>query len=281
MSKIVPLPSINPLSPLSIDEIKDTVSIIKKSSNYYHDKVRIISITLKEPSKDVCYKWRTGDVLDRESYAVLFDNTKNTGMDIIVNISLGKIINVVPHPPNCQPTISVDEMFECEAAVQNSSIFKEVLKKHYGDIDPSLIMVDIWSAGNYGSDEDKSNRLTRPLCFLRKEKGENGYAHPLEGIRPVVDLNKMEVIRVEEYGIYPLPPESADYATKRIDPSTFRKDIKPLIISQPEGPSYTLQGNHISWQKWDLVIGFTGREGLVIHNLRYNDNGTIRPVLFR
>jgi hypothetical protein len=87
-------------------------------------------------------------------------------------------------------TISVDEMFECEAAVQNSPIFKEVLKKHYGDIDSSLVMVDIWSAGNYGSEEDKNNRLTRPLCFLRKEKGENGYAHPLEGKGFIVNLRR-------------------------------------------------------------------------------------------
>ena len=58
-------------------------------------------------------------------------------------------------------------------------------------------MVDIWSAGNYGSEEDASLRLARPLCFLRSEPGENGYAHPIEGIRPIVNLNTMEVIRVE------------------------------------------------------------------------------------
>lgn len=49
-SRIAPAPSINPLSPLSPDEIKDTVKLIKKRKEY-HDKVRIISITLKEPAR--------------------------------------------------------------------------------------------------------------------------------------------------------------------------------------------------------------------------------------
>jgi Cu2+-containing amine oxidase len=42
-------------------------------------------------------------------------------------------------------------------------------------------------------------RLARPLCFLRSDATDNGYVRPLEGLRPVVDLNTMMVIRVEEY----------------------------------------------------------------------------------
>ena len=85
--------------------------------------------------------------------------------------------------------------------------FKAALKKHYGIDDTSLVMVDIWSAGNYGSEEDRTRRLARPLCFLRTDPTDNGYARPIEGMRPVVDLNTMQVIRVEEYGHWPLPPQ--------------------------------------------------------------------------
>src|SRR6201999_1584110 len=103
-------------------------------------------------------------------------------------------------PPNSQPTLSMDEQIECEQAVLASEDFKAALKKHYGITDTSLVMVDIWSAGNYGSEEDSTRRLARPLCFLRSDPGDNGYARPIEGLRPVVDLNLMEVIRVEEHG---------------------------------------------------------------------------------
>ena len=140
-------------------------------------------------------------------------------------------------------------------------------------------MVDIWSAGNYGSEEDSTLRLARPLCFLRSDPTDNGYARPIEGLRPVVDLNRMQVIRVEEYGKWPLPPKPANYSADRV--AGQRTDIKPLYITQPEGPSFSLQGSRISWQNWSLVIGFNAREGLTLHDVRYSDHGRARPILFR
>jgi primary-amine oxidase len=61
----------------------------------------------------------------------------------------------------------------------------------------------------------------------------------------------------------------------------FRTDLKPLEIKQPEGPSYTLTSNCISWQKWSMVIGFSAREGLTLHDICYNDNGRSRSILYR
>jgi primary-amine oxidase len=140
-------------------------------------------------------------------------------------------------------------------------------------------MVDIWSAGNYGSEEERTRRLTRPLCFLRSDPTDNGYARPIEGIRPVVDLNLMKVIRVEEYGNWPLPPQPGNYSASRVHPR--RTGIKPLVITQPEGPSFHLEGNRIFWQNWNFVIGFNAREGLTIHHVQYDDKGRLRPILYR
>src|SRR5208283_4673607 len=90
--------------------------------------------------------------------------------------------------------------------------FKAALEKHLGISDTRLVMVDIWSAGNYGSEEDGSRHLARPLCFLRSDRTDNGYARPIEGLRPVVDLNTMQVIRVEEHGRWALPPGECNCA---------------------------------------------------------------------
>jgi primary-amine oxidase len=141
------------------------------------------------------------------------------------------------------------------------------------------VMVDIWSAGNYGAAEEQSMRLARPLCFLRSAPGENGYARPIEGLKPVVDLNTMKVIRVEDHGYWPLPPGSANYAASMV--SEFRTDIKPIEITQPEGPSFIVDGYEVSWQKWNFIIGFNAREGLTLHQIGYNDNGTKRSILYR
>src|SRR5437667_3027053 len=163
--------------------------------------------------------------------------------------------------------MTTDEQIECEQAVLASEEFRAALKKHYGIEDTKLVMVDIWSAGNYGSEEDSTRRLARPLCFVRSDPTDNGYARPIEGLRPVVDLNTMQVVRVEEYGRWPVPSRDANYAAARM--TAFREDIKPLEIEQTEGPSFTVEGNQVRWQKWSFVIGFNAREGLTLHHLRY------------
>lgn len=43
--------------------------------------------------------------------------------------------------------------------------------------------------------------------------------------------------------------------------------LKPLDVVQPEGPSFSVNGNEVSWQKWNFRISFNYREGLVLHNV--------------
>jgi primary-amine oxidase len=264
----------HPLEPLDASEVAEVVRRLKTAAEFTAT-TRIISIMLKEPAKELVHQ---GQPADREAAAVLFDNGLNTAYDAVVNLTSGES-RWVPAPAGSQPTMSIDEQAECEQAVLNSPEFKAALKKHYGIDDTSLVMADIWSAGNYGSEEDRTRRLARPLCFLRSDPTDNGYARPIEGIRPVVDLNLMQVIRVEEYGEWPLPPQAGNYAAARVPDQ--RKDIAPLSITQPDGPGFRLEGHQMSWQKWKFVIGFNAREGLTLHHIRYADEGRDRSILYR
>lgn len=50
-----------------------------------------------------------------------------------------------------------------------------------------------------------------------------------------------------------------------------RQTTKPYQVVQPEGPSFTFEGeNHILWEKWSLRVGFNYREGLTLHDIRYD-----------
>ena len=61
----------------------------------------------------------------------------------------------------------------------------------------------------------------------------------------------------------------------------FREGIKPLEITQAEGPSFQVDGYQVTWQNWSFVVGFNAREGLTLHHLRYHDQGRDRSVLYR
>lgn len=52
-----------------------------------------------------------------------------------------------------------------------------------------------------------------------------------------------------------------EYSQRILGSDYFRQDLKPLQISQPEGPSFSVKGHRISWQKWDFHLGRNLREG--------------------
>jgi primary-amine oxidase len=267
----------HPLEPLAKDEVILAVKILRDAGKVT-PTTRFVSVSLKEPPKGFVHAFSGTETCPREAAAVLFDNGTNACFETEVSLTERTVMSW-KHIPGVQPTMTSDEQIECEQAVLASPEFKAALKRQYGIEDTRLVMVDIWSAGNYGSEEDRTMRLARPLCFLRSDPTDNGYAKPIEGLRPVVDLNSMKVIRVEEYGYWPLPPQQCNYAAERR--TEFRRDIKPLKIMQPEGPSFEVDGYQVRWQKWKFVIGFNGREGLTLNHLRYEDQGKLRSVLYR
>jgi primary-amine oxidase len=269
----------HPLEPLSATEVKQAVELLRVIGKVT-PTTRFVSVSLKEPRKELVHSRPSaaGDAIPREAFVVLFDNAANSCGEAHLALTSKKLLSwkVVP---GVQPTMTIDEQIECEQAVLASPEFRAALKRQYGTDDTSLVMVDIWSAGNYGSEEDRTRRLARPLCFLRRDPTDNGYARPIEGLRPVVDLNTMQVIRVDEHGHWPLPPQQCNYAAARV--SNQRKDVKPLEIKQPSGPSFEINGHEVHWQKWSFVVGFNAREGLTLHNVRYNDDGRDRSILYR
>ena len=125
---------------------------------------------------------------------------------------------------------------------------------------------------------------------MRSEPGEHGYARPIEGLVVEFDLDAMEVVAVARLRRRPDPAEAPATTTQaRIDrpgqrpelPGGRERTCKPIEITQPEGPSFTVDGHAVRWQKWHLRIGFTPREGLVLHDIGYEDRGTLRPIIYR
>ncbi len=110
---------------------------------------------------------------------------------------------------------------------------------------------------------------------MRSRPGDNNYAHPIDGLNAIVDVKTGEVLRVDDHGVIPVPKAESNYAT-RFQEET-RRDLKPIDVVQPEGVSFQLSGNKLSWHDWSLLIGFNAREGLTLHDIRIKD----RPVLYR
>ncbi|MEO0489152.1 MAG: primary-amine oxidase, partial [Cyanobacteria bacterium J06659_2] len=266
----------HPLEPLTPDEITTAVAIVRQQKSL-GTSFRFATVTLNEPAKATVLSFKPGDSIEREVFMILLDNATANTYEAIVSLGSGMVTSW-EHIPGVQPPIMLDEFVECEAAVKADPAFQAAIAKR-GITDPDLVMVDPWSAGNYGIADEEGVRLSRALCWVKANPTDNGYARPIEGVIPVVDLNKMEVIRVEDYGVVPLPPKDGNYTTEYV--KSYRQDLKPLEIVQPEGPSFNVTGHEIAWQKWKIRVGFTPREGLVLYTVTYTDQGEERPIFYR
>jgi primary-amine oxidase len=266
----------HPLSPLSEDEIRRAVAILRASGRLGR-RTRFISVGLREPAKPGVLAFRPGMAIEREAIVCLLDHDSGVTSEAIVGLTAGEVRSWTDLP-GVQPSITPEEFVECEAAVKRSPAFLEALRKR-GIADAGLVMVDPWSVGWYGDEKEAGRRLARGFCWLRRSARDNGYARPLEGLHPLVDLNAMEVIEIEDHGIVPLPPDDGNYGAEF--QGSFRTDLKPLEIVQPDGPSFTVRGHAVTWQKWHFRIGFTAREGLVLHRIGYEDEGRVRPLIYR
>merc|ERR1719238_81900 len=135
-------------------------------------------------------------------------------------------------------------------------------------------MVDPWCVGYFTPQDAASNgRLAMPILWLRDSKGDdNGYSRAVVNVEALVEMYEMKVLWVKDRGFSPIPPaDPLRHWTSEQLKVPMRDDIKPLIISQPEGPSFTVVGNKVYWQGWQFRVGFTPTEGLVLTTVAIED----------
>ncbi|MCO5566585.1 hypothetical protein L7F22_020262 [Adiantum nelumboides] len=300
--------SSHPLDPLSPAEIAVAIATVRAAgaTPEVRDGMRFIEIVLNEPEKNVVAladayffppfqpsvfpRTKGGPVTPRQlpprqgRLIVYNKKTNETGVWLVELTEVHAVARGGHHRgrvvssqriPDVQPPMDAVEYAECEATVKAYGPFREAMKKR-GIDDMELVMVDPWCVGYYSEAESPKRRLAKPLIFCRTESEcpmENGYARPVEGIHVLVDMQNMKVIEFEDRKLIPLPPPDPlrNYTAADSRGGVDRTDVKPLHIIQPEGPSFRVRGYAVEWQKWNFRIGFTPREGLVIHCVAYDD----------
>ena len=238
---------------------------------------RFVHLVLHEPPKDAVLAWQPGDPIDRQVRALVVPGPGLDIVEAVVSVTTGAVLDwqVVE---GMRPALMFGESMMAIIRVKEHPDWQAAMRRR-GITDFEHVQLDPWPAGNFGLALEDGRRISRVLSYLRESKTDNGYARPIEGVLVFFDMSASEVIEVVDYGLTPLPPERSSYLPEDVGPA--RTDLRPLEISQPEGPSFTVEGNHVTWQRWSLRIGFDPYEGLTLHTVGYDDAGTVRPILYR
>jgi primary-amine oxidase len=266
----------HPLDPLSPDEIRAAVRILK-AARRLGERVRFISVNLLEPSKAAIAAHVQGEAASRRALVIFLDFDAGATFEATIDLSAGRLTELVKRT-GVQPGIVIEEFILCERAVKADPRWRAALARR-GIVDYNKAIVDPWSVGAYGDEKYPDRRMVQALSYIRESDDDVGYGRPIEGVVALVDLENFEILEIIEDEPVPLPPHSGYYTARTTGPQ--RADLKPIDIVQPDGASFTVEGHEVRWQKWRFRVGFTPREGLVLHTVGYEDDGRLRPILHR
>ena len=191
----------HPLDPLTAGEIRQVAQILRRDRDReLGDSWRFASIELAEPAKDLL---AAGGVTSREAIAVGWDRTDGQAYRAVVSLT-GDAVASWQHLPGQQPNMTVDEWHECDQLLRAHPALVQALARR-GITDMSLVLTDMWA---YGAAlvpaRYRGLRLGWCDVWYRDSEQGNPYAHHVTGLHPVVDLNAMTVLEVEDK-----PPEGA------------------------------------------------------------------------
>ncbi len=269
----------HPLTPLSADEIREVRRIVG-AHGLLGESVRFVYAALEEPHKDVVLAFRPGDPIERRARIMLLDRAIGKGTDAIVSITDNAVVyeHTVDPVTEGQVPILDEEFGDIEAMLLACDEWIVAIRKR--DLDPEKVRAVPLSAGAFGHADEVGKRVVRVLGFYQYDDADLPWGHPIDGLLATIDVTAKHVLSVNDHDDLPVPSERSEWdAAPHATPT--RTDLKPIEITQPEGPSFTVDGNKITWADWSFRFGFDIREGLTLHQLSIKDGENERPLIYR
>ena len=207
------------------------------------DRHLFVTVQLEEPSKAALAAWNHGDPIDRASRIAVWDQTDHKLVEAIIAVA-GEIRERREVPGARAPALLPQIMAGIAATLADPRI-REGLTHARGVANIENVHVETWPfggmvPGRYG----ESRRLAWTPMWERKTADDDRYPRPpgYYGLYAVLDFDTAEVIDVEDHGTRPIPDKLGHYRQSQLGPA---REIRPLDIVQPDGPSFVVDGWHV------------------------------------
>jgi primary-amine oxidase len=268
----------HPLDPLSAGELREVAALLRLERGVEPPRWRFASIELVEPPKGQLRE-PSDSPPAREAMAVCWNTEDGMAYRAVVSLT-DAAVSSWEELPGIQPNMTVDEWHECDEMLRAQPQLVAALARR-GITDMSLVLTDVWAYGAALVPERyRGLRLGWSDVWHRASDDGSPYAHHVTGLHPIVDLNSMTLLELEDSLDAAEPPDVMGEYLPKLIPVPLR-EVKPLHVSQPDGVSFELRGRELTWQNWRLRLGFNHREGLVLHTVGFRDGGRVRPVAHR
>lgn len=229
--------------------------------------MRYASIELVEPPKTELAAFADGGPRPpRRAEVICFNRNDNATYKSVVSLTDDRV-EAFEHIPGVQANFTVDEFAECDQLLRSHPEVVAALASR-GITDMELVFFDTWTYGDaVAPPEFRDRRIGWSDSWVKAAPGANPYARLVSGLHCVIDVNSMELLRVEDEGPFaggaaPAPEVMGEYVPsqipERIRAASRREPLEPLHITQPRGPSFTVRDTGLArWTAADRSIDNT------------------------
>lgn len=244
-----------------------------RDAGHTQEKTIFSSVLLHEPEKQSVLDWKPGMPIERKADVVLYDKGKSYAA--LVNITTAKVESF-EELKGAQAPFTTAEENEVNDAIKHDQRIVDALKKR-GITDLNLVTCYATPGGYIGLKEQDGRRIGWGGCEYNIDSENGEEDREVGGIFFTVDMASKKLTRFEDYGVVPMPPVSELY-----DPNggPALPGTKPIVVSQPEGPSFTIKDGEVSWQNWHFRFRVDPRSGPIINQAALDYQGKRRSVLY-
>src|SRR4028118_148528 len=216
-----PRPPARPPGPLSAGECRAAAAVLRREKGV-DERWRFASIELKEPAKDVVRAFTPGEPIRREARVTCWSREEGTAYKAEVSLTDDALLSWEAVPGE-QPNMTLDEWHEAhDVLIQTSTVVEALAKRGITDLD--LVLIDTWAYGHSLIPQGlQDRRVGWTDVWRRSVPGGNPYANPVNGLHFVVDLNTMELLRVEDT---PPPGPNLAMGGERPSPAPRRHPLR-------------------------------------------------------
>ncbi|KAF2193869.1 copper amine oxidase [Zopfia rhizophila CBS 207.26] len=273
----------HPFDPLSPDEITKIANIVRELAPNDQEIFRVI--TLAEPPKKEMVEYLALEhtalipLVKPGRIAKVHVYIAKEFHEMLVDVDNGHIISdKVLHGRHSHVDSAHMKRVET-ACLQDSRIQKEIQSLRLPE--GATVIVEPWTYATDGMN-DVNTRITMCWLYMRLSNNPdaNYYAYPLDVVAEVSDsLDVTKIYRLPSGANEQMNNDKKQFDHNKIHTSSeYHPDLthgrrtttRPLHVSQPEGPSFKVDGNCITWEKWTMRVGFNYREGMTLHDIRYD-----------
>lgn len=271
---------IHPFAPISDAEIETTTKLVKDL--YPGDKPHFVFCDKAEPPKKDMVKFLAAEkqgvapiLVPRRAYVYFYIG--EAFHKAIINLTYGHVVCDVKLPKGVVGPLVADDVEAIEVLSVNHPVCAAEIEKLKLP-DNIHVVCDPWI---YGTDDPNEDRfLIQCYMYLanKNHPESNHYSLPLK-YSPVFNGITKEFVRMDylpsgadEFRIQDtLPWEDFPLVEYHPDLNGVSKtrELKPLVISQPEGVSFSMEDYKIRWQDWEFYAIPNAREGAVLYDINF------------